>query len=43
MPEEYPKLENASVKALGNYVIYAILSDSAKTDALDAFESALKK
>lgn len=37
MPEEFPKLQNAEVWAEGNYVIYAILGDDAKTAAGDAF------
>lgn len=41
MPEEYPKLENAEVKTVGNYVMYAILSDSSKKFAFDAFEKSL--
>jgi len=41
MPEEFPKLENAEIKIAGNYVIYAILSDSDRTAAFDAFEKAL--
>ena len=41
MPEEYPKLENAEVKTVGNYVMYAILSDSSKKSAFDAFEKSL--
>lgn len=42
MPEEFPKLENAEVKTEGSYVIYAILSDSDKKAAFDAFEKSLK-
>lgn len=41
MPEEFPKLENAEIKTAGNYVMYAILSDSDKTSAFDAFSKAL--
>ena len=41
MPEEYPKLENAEVKTAGNYVMYAILSDSSKKAAFDAFQKSL--
>lgn len=40
-PEELPKLENATVKTMGNYVIYFILSDEAKENAENAFVSAL--
>lgn len=42
MPEEFPKLENAEVKVVGNYVMYAILSDEAKSAGFAAFEDALK-
>lgn len=42
MPEEFPKLQNAEVKVVGNYVMYAILSDSSKKAAFSAFEDALK-
>lgn len=42
MPEEKPKLENAEVKTVGNYVMYAILSDDGKKSAFDAFEKSLK-
>ena len=41
MPEEHPKLESAEVKTVGNYVMYAILSDKDKKDAFDAFEKSL--
>ena len=41
MPEEYPKLENAEVKTVGNYVMYAILSDDDKKAAFDALEKSL--
>lgn len=43
MPEEYPKLENAEVKAVGSYVMYAILDDAGRSTAFAALESALKK
>lgn len=43
MPEEYPKLDNAQVKTLGNYVMYAILDDADRDAAFVAFETALKK
>lgn len=42
MPQERPKLDSAEIKVAGNYVMYAILSDSARTEALAAFEGALK-
>ena len=43
MPEEKPKLEKAEVKVCGLYVMYAILDDSARSAAFEAFEGALKK
>lgn len=42
MPGERPKLDSSEVKVEGNYVMYAILSDSDKTAAFDAFEKALQ-
>ncbi len=41
MPEEFPKVENASVKVMGQYVIYCILADDAKTDVFEAVENTL--
>jgi len=41
MPEERPKLDNAEIKTVGNYVMYAILSDDGKKAAFDAFEKSL--
>ena len=41
MPEEYPKLESAEIKTVGNYVMYAILSDDDKTAAFEAFNKSL--
>ncbi len=41
MPEEHPKLESAEVKTVGNYVMYAILSDDGKKSAFAAFEKSL--
>lgn len=41
MPEEFPKLQNAEVKTFGNYVMYAILSDSDRSAAFDAFQKSL--
>ena len=41
-PEEEPKLKGAEVKTVGDYVMYAILSDADKTAAFKAFEAALK-
>lgn len=42
MPEERPKLDNTEIKVLGNYVMYAILSDEGKTATFKAFEKSLK-
>ena len=42
MPEERPKLDSAEIKVVGNYVMYAILSDSDKTAAFEAFEKVLQ-
>jgi hypothetical protein len=42
MPEEFPKLENAEYRTVGNYVMYAILSDENKASAFSAFEESLK-
>ena len=42
MPEEFPKLQNAETKTIGNYVMYAILSDSDKQAVFSAFEKTLK-
>ncbi|PKM72878.1 MAG: hypothetical protein CVU91_07585 [Firmicutes bacterium HGW-Firmicutes-16] len=41
MPEERPKLDSSEIMILGNYVMYAILSDNDKHAAFDAFEKAL--
>ena len=41
MPEERPKLDSSEVMILGNYVMYAILSDEDKRAAFDAFEKTL--
>lgn len=41
MPEEYPKLEAEHYKVMGNYVIYAILSDGDAESAFDAFAACL--
>lgn len=43
MPEEKPKLDNAEVRTIGNYVMYAILSDDNKSAAFDAFNKSLTK
>lgn len=37
LPEEFPKLQGAQLWTEGDYVMYAILSDEAKTAAGDAF------
>lgn len=37
LPEEFPKLQAAQLWSQGDYVMYAILSDDAKTAAGDAF------
>ncbi len=42
MPEERPKLDNAQIKTMGNYVMYVILSDDDSKTALGEFEKALK-
>lgn len=41
MPEEFPKLEAEHYKVMGNYVIYAILSDADAESAFDAFAACL--
>ena len=41
-PEEKPKLDGAEVKIVGDYVMYAILSEADRTAAFAAFENALK-
>lgn len=41
LTEEYPKLRDAEVKVFGNYVVYAILSDSEKTEFFKAVEKVL--
>ena len=43
MPEEKPKLEKATVKVMGSYVIYCILDDAAKDTAFGAIEAELTK
>ena len=42
MPEEKPKVENAKCQTFGNYVVYAILSDSSRAATFKAVEGALK-
>ena len=41
MPEEKPKVENAEVKVSGVYVLYGILSDSARKAAFSALDEAI--
>ena len=41
MPEEFPKLEAGLYKVVGNYVIYAILSEDDAEAAFKAFEACL--
>ena len=41
-PEELPKLDGAEVRAVGDYVMYCVLSDTDRAAAFKAFESALK-
>ena len=42
MPEEFPKVQNATTKTFGQYVVYCILDDSEKTAVFNAIEAALK-
>lgn len=42
-PRQMPKLENAEVRQYGNYVIYLIMNDENKEDALKEIEKMLKK
>ena len=42
-PRELPKLENAEVHQYGNYVIYLVMSDEDKQDAIEEIEDTLKK
>lgn len=41
-PEEGPKLEGAQVRAVGDYVMYCVLSGGDMEAAFDAFASGLK-
>jgi len=41
MPEEKPKVENAEVRTAGVYVLYGILSDSARKAAFAALDEAI--
>ncbi|MBQ3064830.1 MAG: DUF4358 domain-containing protein [Clostridia bacterium] len=42
LEEEYPKLKNAERVTSGNFVMYVILDDDARADAITAFENATK-
>lgn len=42
MPEEKPKLEDAEIKVIGDYVMYCILSESDAEAAFAKFEESLK-
>ena len=42
-PEELPKLKDAEVKVFGNYVVYAILSESDRATLFANVEEMLKK
>ncbi len=42
MVEEYPKLRDAEVKVIGQYVVYLILSETEKETVTAAIEGALK-
>lgn len=41
MPEEKPKLENATIKTMGRYVVYCILSDDAKNTVFTSVDNTL--
>ncbi len=41
MPEEKPKLENATVKTMGRYVVYCILDEDAKDTVFTAVDNML--
>ena len=42
LPEEFPKLQSSEVWTQGNYVMYVILGDGAKTAARTAFSDAFE-
>ena len=42
MPEEKPKLTQAEVRTVGQYVIYVIVADDVRAPILTAFETALR-
>ncbi len=41
MPEEKPKLQSATVKVMGQYVVYCILSEDTKTQVFSAVDNLL--
>lgn len=41
MPEEKPKLENATIKTMGRYVVYCILSEDAKDTVFTTVDNML--
>ena len=41
MPEEFPKMQKASVKVMGRYVVYCILDDDVKADVFTSIENIL--
>ena len=42
-PRQVPKLQNAEVRQYGNYVIYLVLSEDDKADAIEEIEEILGK
>lgn len=40
-PDEYPKIENAKTKVIGNYVVYTILTAEDSAKVIDAIEAQL--
>ncbi len=42
-PEEAPKIENASVRVFGNYVVYLVMEKDDQRVVYDAIEALLKK
>lgn len=42
LPEEFPKLQNAEVRAEGNYVFYAIVGDDIRSSVNSAFADSFK-
>lgn len=41
MPEEYPKVKEATCKVMGRYVVYCILSESDRSSVYTAIDNAL--